>query len=156
MIVFDQRYLPVVFVVTAGEHQESDFAQYQQHFRAWHAERRRLLVLSDPRAQEIPSARWRKRFAELADEIDELAPNVTFANAAVLGSTLLVGAARAVSWLRKRTDDTHYSSTAREALEWLTEKGRPAGIVPPAKARDLAQRLDEAAKRGEDPLALVR
>lgn len=156
MLAFDERYAPLVLIVSWGEHDAADFDLYFAKFGEWHAAKKRWLVLNDTRAQSMPNAYARKRYAELADAIETEMPGVTCANAAVLGSALFVGAARAVNWLRKRSDDkTHYCNTAMEGLAWLTERGTPLGLVVPAEATAIVRELDAYARAGKNPGPLV-
>jgi hypothetical protein len=155
MVVFDDRFFPLVVILGLKTHIEQDFETYRLHFGEWSAKKARILVLSDPRAQELPNAYWRRRFAELGDEIQSKSPNVTCANAAVLGSALLVGAARAVSWLRRGQDETFYTSSAVDALEFLIRKGQAEGLRVPGDARNLMIALDACARRGGNPETLL-
>jgi hypothetical protein len=157
VLVFYERHKPLVFIVSWGSHAPEDFDAYHAHFAKWHAARERVLVLSDPRAQEMPNAHYRKRYAEMADEITSTFPKVAHASAAVLGSALLVGAARAVAWLRKRNtnDNAFYCQTAVDGVAWLTEQGAAAKLVVPAPALELAKELDACARRGGNPRTLV-
>ncbi len=154
MVLFEERYHPLIIIVGWGSHAEADFEQYRTCFARWSAQKTRVLVLTDPRAQEVPSAHWRRRFAELADYIMETAPGVTVANAAVLNSALAVGAARAVTWLRRSGDQTHYCTSAVDALAWLAKQGEPDGLRIPDGAAGLAGDLDTCARRGDPPARL--
>jgi hypothetical protein len=156
MIVFDESHLPIIYIVNTGEYVEADIESYYSHCRALLRRGEQFATLSDVRHIKIPNAYWRKRIAEMADELDGMMRNVTIASAAVLGSSIMVGAARAVQWLRRRDVTPFYSRTAAEAFDHLARACEREGLIVPPSARQCALDLDRAHREGTDPISALR
>ncbi|MBZ0117481.1 MAG: hypothetical protein K8H88_10825 [Sandaracinaceae bacterium] len=153
MVLFEEAHWPLVVIVGSGPYTDGDIAEYLVRFRKYATRGEPVYVLSDARAKAMPSTHYRKRIAEMADAIEAYEPKVVRATSAVLTSALLVGAARAVSFLRGGRDVTHYVSTGVEALAWLRGRAAADGVELPASAGAFARDLDDHYAAGDAPEA---
>jgi hypothetical protein len=148
MVVFSQRYFPLVLVVNWDGWLATDTDIYLEQFGALAARGQPWVVLNEARWAKLPDAAGRKQLAEMSDRVTEITHGLSKATAAVLGSRLAVGAAMAVSWLTQSKLQIDYFGTSVAATTRLQEVALRGGLAWPGEANALAQQLDALHGRG--------
>lgn len=109
-----------------------DVQRLRDFYRGVHARGQRFATLLDGRGSSAPNAAIRKALADMANEFAEVDAKNMITVAMLLDSTVLVGVARAITWLLKTTSVPRCFTSPTDAFRFVSLNLEKEGLTMPA------------------------
>ena len=143
MYAFVTDHFPLLIARVGGAITDADFAQMEESIRWTRARDAPYVSLYLARESERPSATTRARLAEIAGG----GRGRCEANAIIVSNVVVAGALKAIRWVQPAPYPERPFTSTVEAVGWLSEIARAAGIALPKNALELVVQFDSAQAR---------
>lgn len=141
MYVYVDDHFPLIIAKLSGALTDADFAAMEASIQRTVARNARYVSIYLARESERPTSAARKRLAEIAT-ISKDQNKLCVANAIVFGNPLVAGALKAIRWIRPADYPERTCTSSLDALAWVSEMARAAGLVLPEAGGQTMLRLD--------------
>lgn len=148
VIATSHAHFPLSLVTLRGTVTIDDVNVLRAHYAVLHARGQRFVTLTDGRGVSVPNAAIRRAFADMSNDLADLAERNTICGAVLVDSTVLLGVVRAVLWLTRGNVKIRCFGAPMAAYGYLCTSLAAENLTMPAAGRAAIEAMGEPIGQG--------